>query len=152
MSDWRDDKVLVWLDVFGRPDSSFRSVRSDQDVEGWEPRTEIERTAFASLVAEENRELLKAWYSQFPSNSPTADAFRRVLERATGEKLGRANKRQNAGGSPDLHLARAARIGTGSSNATGMALFPNYAFISQPGRMCGFRCRLASGLFVNSNR
>ena len=87
MSGWKRDKVLIWLDVFSRPDSSFRKVRSEDDVRDWLPCTEDEREAFEALIALENRVALKNWYSQFESLNPTADAFRRVLERAAGEPL-----------------------------------------------------------------
>ncbi len=87
MSNWSDDKILLWLDVFSRPDSSFRTVRSEEDVKEWQPQTDEEQKAFDALIAKENRGLLKAWYAQFPSINPTADAFRRILERAIGKKL-----------------------------------------------------------------
>ncbi len=87
MNDWRDDKILLWIDVFSRPDSSFRRVRSEEDVKEWRPETDRERIAFEGLIAEESRLSLKAWYSTLSSVNPTADAFRRILERAIGEKI-----------------------------------------------------------------
>jgi hypothetical protein len=86
MSNWKDDKILVWIDVFSKSDSSFRTV-SDEDFGTWQPRTKEEQAAFGCLVAEENRQLLRLWYARFPALDGRADLFRRLLEHATGEKL-----------------------------------------------------------------
>jgi len=87
MRNWKDDRILVWMDVFSRPDSSFRAVRSEEDVRGWQPQSQGEQEVFGELVAIENRKSLKMWYAQFPDLNPSADAFRRILERAIGEEL-----------------------------------------------------------------
>ena len=92
MSNWKDDTILVWIDVFTKPDSSWRKVRNEQNWSKRTPQTEEERRAFEALIAKENRELLKAWYAQFPSVNQTADSFRRILERAIGESLPLAKK------------------------------------------------------------
>lgn len=87
MKDIKDDIILMWLDVFSRPDSSFRGVTSAEELRKWQPQSALEKEAFAGLTAPEHRELLKAWYSQFQSLNQTADDFHLILERATGEQL-----------------------------------------------------------------
>jgi hypothetical protein len=85
--DTKSNQILLWIDVFSRPDSSFRVVRSEEDVREWKPTSEAEQIAFNALIALENRQALKAWYVQFPMLNPKADAFRRVLEQATDDLL-----------------------------------------------------------------
>jgi hypothetical protein len=87
MKNWKDDKILLWLDIFSRPDSSFRKVRSEEDVREWQPQSKLEREAFEALIADENRHQLKAWYAQFPSINPAAEAFRQILQKAIKEEL-----------------------------------------------------------------
>ena len=87
MCNWRNDKILVWIDVFSKPDSTFRLVKTEQDVSRWQPHTEEEKQAFSKLIAKEHRELLKAWYAQFSQLDGTANIFRRILERAVGEVI-----------------------------------------------------------------
>ena len=84
---WKDDKILLWIDVFTKPDSSFRSVRSEEDVRRWEPHNEEERQAFEALIAKENRELLKAWYARSTWVGGPPDLFRQILQKAIGEEL-----------------------------------------------------------------
>ena len=84
---WKDDKILMWIDVFTKPDSSFRSVRNEEDVRQWQPCNEEERKAFEALIAKENRALLKAWYARSTWVGGPPDLFRQILERAIGEEI-----------------------------------------------------------------
>jgi len=84
---WKNDTILLWLDVFTKPQSSFREVETAEDANVWEPQGDEEKEAFAKLVANENRELLKAWYARHDYLNPAADLFHQVLERAIGERL-----------------------------------------------------------------
>jgi hypothetical protein len=82
-----EDHILRLMEVFDRVDSSFRQVETFGQAGRWLPITDVERNAFAALVAPENRGALKTWYSSGSSLNPHADLFRRVLERAIGEDL-----------------------------------------------------------------
>jgi hypothetical protein len=84
---WKEDKILLLIDIFGKPQSSFREVKSVEDAKAWQPQSEEERNAWAELISKENRELLKAWYAIGSYLNPTADYFRRALEQAIGEEL-----------------------------------------------------------------
>jgi len=84
---WSEDTVLLLIDVFGKPQSSFRDVKSPDDAKAWQPQSEEERVAWAKLVSGENRQLLKAWYARHSYLNPTADYFRHALEQAIGEDL-----------------------------------------------------------------
>lgn len=87
MANWKEDKVLVWIDVFSKPNSSFRGVGNRDDVLNWQPIKDEEREAFAALIAPENRLILKAWYAKFDRLEGRADLFRQILEHAIGERL-----------------------------------------------------------------
>jgi hypothetical protein len=84
---WKDDRILLLIDIFGKPQSSFREVSSLQDAKTWQPQSQEERDAWEQLTSTENRELLKAWYARGSYLNPTADLFRHALEQTIGEML-----------------------------------------------------------------
>ena len=87
MNQKNDSKILFLIDVFTKPDSSFRLIKTEEDIEKWHPATEEERLAYESLIANENRELLKEWYAKRLWVAGPADLFRRLLEHGIGEKI-----------------------------------------------------------------
>ncbi len=89
---WKTDKILLLIGVFDGNESSLRQIRSEEQAREWRPNTEAEQKAFEELTSKENRELLKAWYLNITSINPTADRFRRILERAIGEEIPLAKK------------------------------------------------------------
>jgi hypothetical protein len=84
---WKDDKILLWIDIFTKPNSSFRSVGNEEDGRQWQPNDGEEKVAFEALIAKENRELLKAWYARSTQVEGHPDLFRKMLENAISEEL-----------------------------------------------------------------
>ncbi len=82
-----EQTILRLMEVFDRPDCSFRGLKTNEQAEAWKPVNEPEQRAFESLIAPENREALKAWYSASTSLNPRAALFRHFLELSIGEKL-----------------------------------------------------------------
>jgi len=85
--DWTNDKILLLLSAFDKPDCSFFNCYFRGDISTWQPGTEPEKKAFAELTAPENRSLLKHWYAKEKAINPMAEAMRRILERETKEQL-----------------------------------------------------------------
>jgi hypothetical protein len=80
--------IFELMRVFDGIDSSRRKLGVvSAGASGWHPIGEKEEAAFKALTALENRAALKKWYSGFSSINQAADAFRRILEQATGEEL-----------------------------------------------------------------
>ena len=82
-----DDKIMWLLSAFDKPQSSFFTCYYRGSMTSWRPETEEERQAFVELIAPENREQLKMWYSRLSSINDMADVFRHVLEQEIGEAL-----------------------------------------------------------------
>ncbi len=81
------DEIMWLMSAFDKPDASFFECYYRGDLSTWTPRTEQEKLAFSKLTDPENREALKQWFSRSSAINPGAEAFRRILERAIGEKL-----------------------------------------------------------------
>ena len=84
---WTDNKMMVLFTAFEKVNSTFFISFFRGDLTAWKPGTGEEKEAFAALIALENREELKKWYSELSSINAMADALRRILEREIGEKL-----------------------------------------------------------------
>jgi inorganic triphosphatase YgiF len=84
---WREDKILLLMQIFDDVDSSLRLIETDEQAAQWQPGNEAEKKAFESLTADENRIALREWYRRGASINPHADRFRQILAKAIGEDL-----------------------------------------------------------------
>jgi len=86
---WREDKILLLMQVFDDIDSPARKIETEEQAKQWQPEGDAERKAFESLIAAENREALREWYKRGTGTSlnPHAEKFRQILITTIGEDL-----------------------------------------------------------------